>query len=390
MKPRKIEEFFQKPFTFDRVARIIFVLLIIGALFSATILLADYLIPFALAWMLAYLMSPLVKWFQIKLKVKPRWLAVTLVLLLNLGLLAGMLAILIPSMTKEFNRGWELLQEYNIGTYLISLLPEGLANKSQIWAKFQELISSINIQELLTSIEELFDKGWGIIQGTFSAISGVMVIFIFLFYFVFMLIDYDKIRDGLVNILPESTRPTVQEVGNIIGYYVNTYFRGQALISFICGIILAIGFAIIGLPMGISLGLFIGLLNMIPYLQILGYIPMVLLVGLQAVATGENFFLLLFFAAIVVIISEVIQSFILTPTIQGQSLGIHPVAIMLSLTVWGYVFGFLGMLFALPLTMILYTLYMRYIVGEPIDVDEHQRDELLRRNRRRLIRRRPK
>ena len=390
MKPRKIEEFFQKPFTFDRVARIIFVLLIIGGLFSATILLADYLIPFALAWMLAYLMSPLVKWFQIKLKVKPRWLAVTLVLLLNLGLLAGMLAILIPSMTKEFNRGWELLQEYNIGTYLISLLPEGLANKSQIWAKFQELISSINIQELLTSIEALFDKGWGIIQGTFSAISGVMVIFIFLFYFVFMLIDYDKIRDGLVNILPESTRPTVQEVGNIIGYYVNTYFRGQALISFICGIILAIGFAIIGLPMGISLGLFIGLLNMIPYLQILGYIPMVLLVGLQAVATGENFFLLLFFAANVVIISEVIQSFILTPTIQGQSLGIHPVAIMLSLTVWGYVFGFLGMLFALPLTMILYTLYMRYIVGEPIDVDEHQRDELLRRNRRRLIRRRPK
>lgn len=59
------------------------------------------------------------------------------------------------------------------------------------------------------------------------------------------------------------------------------------------GVILAIGFAIIGLPMGILLGLFMGLLNMIPYLQVLSYIPLVLLVGLRAVATGENFFLLL-------------------------------------------------------------------------------------------------
>lgn len=387
MKPRKIEEFLQKPFTFDRVARIFFVLLIVAALLFATIHLANFLIPFALAWMLAYLMSPLVKWFQTKLKVKPRWLAVTLVLLLTFGVLSGVLAILIPSITKEINRGWQMLQEYNIGAYLISLLPEGLTTKSELSAKLEELVASVNIQELLTSLEGVFSKGWGIIQGTFSAISGAMVVFIFLFYFIFMLIDYDKVSKGFIDMLPESTRPTVREIGDIIGYYVNTYFRGQALISLICGIILAVGFAIIGLPMGITLGLFIGLLNMIPYLQILGYIPMVFVVGLQAVATGENFFLLLLFASIVVIISEIIQSLILTPTIQGQSLGIHPVAIMLSLTVWGYLFGFLGMLFALPLTMIFYTLYMKYVVGVPVDIDTRRREELLRKNRQKFLRR---
>lgn len=387
MKPRKIEEFFQKPFTFDRVARIFFVLLIVGALLFATIYLAKFLIPFALAWMLAYLMSPMVKWCQTKLKIKPRWLAVTLVLLFSFGILAGVLAILIPNITKEVNRGWEMLQEYNIGAYLISLLPEGVASQNELLAKLEEILNSVNIQELLSSIGELFSKGWGIIQGTFSAISGTMVVFIFLFYLVFMLIDYDKVRRGFFSLLPESSRPTFQEVGSIVGYYVNTYFRGQALISLICGIILAVGFAIIGLPMGITLGLFIGMLNMIPYLQILGYFPMVLLVGLQAMATGENFFLLLLFASIVVIISELIQSLILTPTIQGQSLGIHPVAIMLSLTIWGYIFGFLGMLFALPLTMILYTLYSKYVIGNPIDIDAHRREEILRRNRQKLLRR---
>ncbi|MBR8758679.1 AI-2E family transporter [Porphyromonas levii] len=388
MKPRKIEEFFQQPFTFDRVARIIFVLLLVGALLFATAYLANFLAPFVLAWLLAYLMLPVVKWFQTKLKVKPRWLAVTLVLLLTLGVLIGVLAILIPSITKEINRGWVMLQEYNIGAYLIGLLPEGVRSKSELLAKLEALAYSVNIQELVTSIEGIFSRGWGLLQGTFTAISGAMVIFIFLFYFVFMLIDYDKVRQGFIDMLPESARPVMQETGDIIGYFVNTYFRGQALISLICGVILAIGFAIIGLPMGITLGLFIGLLNMIPYLQILGYIPLVLLVGLQAVATGENFFLLLLFASIVVIISEVIQSFILTPTIQGQSLGIHPIAIMLSLTVWGAIFGFLGMLFALPLTMIFYTLYMKYIVGSPTDLDTHLREEMARRNRQRLLRRR--
>lgn len=386
MRPRKIEEFFEKPFTFDRVARIVFGILLAVLLMYILIRLGNSLVPFVLAWLFAYLMMPMVTWVQKKLWMCPRGVAVTLVLIVTFGVVGGLLALLIPSITKELNRGWELMQQYNLGDYFLSLLPASFATKTELSARIEEFMASVNIQDLFISIEGVVTKSWDIIQSTFDALTGAMVVFIFFFYLIFMMLDYEKVREGFIAILPESTRKFTREVGNIIGFYVASYFRAQALIAFFCGLILSVGFAIIGLPMGISLGIFIGLLNMIPYLQVLGYIPLVLVVGLQSVSTGQNFFLLLLFAVIVILISEVVQTAILTPTIQGKTLGIHPVAIMLSLTVWGYLFGFLGMLLALPITMILYTLYMKYVIGGPVDVDPKHREDILRANRRELWR----
>lgn len=386
MRPRKIEEFFEKPFTFDRVARIVFGILLAVLLMYILIRLGNSLVPFVLAWLFAYLMMPMVTWVQKKLWMCPRGVAVTLVLIVTFGVVGGLLALLIPSITKELNRGWELMQQYNLGDYFLSLLPASFATKTELSARIDEFMASVNIQDLFISIEGVVTKSWDIIQSTFDALTGAMVVFIFFFYLIFMMLDYEKVREGFIAILPESTRKFTREVGNIIGFYVASYFRAQALIAFFCGLILSVGFAIIGLPMGISLGIFIGLLNMIPYLQVLGYIPLVLVVGLQSVSTGQNFFLLLLFAVIVILISEVVQTAILTPTIQGKTLGIHPVAIMLSLTVWGYLFGFLGMLLALPITMILYTLYMKYVIGAPVDVDPKHREDILRANRRELWR----
>lgn len=110
MKPERLRSFSNNPSPSIGVARIIFVLLLVGALLFATAYLANFLAPFVLAASCIPYMLPLVKWFQTKLKVKPRWLAVTLVLLLTLGVLIGVLAILIPSITKEINRGWVMLQ----------------------------------------------------------------------------------------------------------------------------------------------------------------------------------------------------------------------------------------------------------------------------------------
>lgn len=387
MKPRKIEDFFRKPFTFDRVARICFTLLIVGFIAWALVSLSSYLIPFALAWLLAYLMLPLVHWLQTKAHIRPRWVAVVLVLLFSLGIVVGILALLIPSITNEISKGWGMLQKYDVGAYLLSLLPEELSSKSSLIAKGQELLGQININEFFSSVGDVFSKGWGLIESTFSAITGATVIFIFLFYLVAMLLDFDKVRKGFFEILPESIRPFMQELGTITGYYINAYFRGQALIALICTVILGVGFTIIGLPMGITLAIFIGVLNMIPYLQVLGYIPLVLLVGLQSLSTGDNFFLLLLAAVAVVSISDALQSFVLTPSIQGQSLGIHPVVIMLSLTVWGALLGFLGLLFALPLTMIIYTIYMKYVVGQPVDEEINKSEEIARAKREELLHR---
>lgn len=366
MKPRQIEEFFRTPFTRDRIARIGFGLLIFAALVWLIVRISYFLIPLIIAWLMAYLMLPLLHFLEDKCKIRKRWLSTTIVLLVTIGLVVGLLAILIPSITNEVSKGWEMLKRYDIGAYLLSLLPEELSSRSQLIQKLEELMGSINMQELFGSIEQIFTKGWGLIESTFNLIAGGAVIYIFLFYLVFLMLDYEKIQKGFMEMMPVSIRPFMKELGEVTGHYANAYFRSQALIAMICGVVMAVGFYIIGLPMGITLGLLIGLLNMIPYMQTLGYLPLVILVGLQSVMTGDNFFILLLAGVGVIVLSDVLQQVLLTPLIQGQSLGIHPVAIMLSLTVWGSLFGFFGMLFALPLTMICYHFYMKYVVGTPV------------------------
>ena len=177
MKPRQIEEFFRKPFTLDRIARIGFGLLILVAVVWLVARLSYFLIPLIIAWLLAYLMLPLLHFLEDKCKIRKRWLSTTIVLLVTIGLVAGLFAILIPSISNEVSRGWALLKQYDIAAYLFSLLPEELSTRSQVVQKLEELVESINVQELLGSIEKIFTKGWNLIQGTFDLLSGLAVVY---------------------------------------------------------------------------------------------------------------------------------------------------------------------------------------------------------------------
>lgn len=361
-----LEKFLQKPFTFDRVIRLLIVVLLISALFLGVRALATLLVPFALAWLFAYLLLPLVRFFQYRVKLRNRGLSIGVVIILVLGLLTGVIALLVPSIVDEVRKAWELVQYYDVGSLLISLIPEELRSRSELAHTLEELLASIDLQQFFTSVQSILTRSWEIVRSTLNYLSGITVVFLFFTYLIFILLDYEDLVAGFFKLFPKRARPFVHEVVDNIEFYINSYFKGQSLISLSCGIILAIGFWIMGLPMGITFGLFVGLLNMIPYLQLLGYIPMVALCGLQAAATGQNFFIVLLFAAIVVLVSEVAQQVFLTPMIHGKSMGIKPAVILLSLTVWGYLFGFMGLLFALPLTMIVYTLYMKYFIGEPV------------------------
>ena len=124
-------------------------------------------------------------------------------------------------------------------------------------------------------------------------------------------------------------------------------------IALIVGVLLAIGFKIIGLPMGIMMGLFIGALNISPYLQILGIIPAMLLALLKAMETNQSFWHVMMLVLIVMAVVQVIQETILTPRILGKAYGMNPAVVLLTLSVWGSVMGLLGMLLALPLTTLI-------------------------------------
>ena len=143
---------------------------------------------------------------------------------------------------------------------------------------------------------------------------------------------------------------------------MDLYFRGQACVALSVGVLFSIGFLIIDFPMAVGLGMFIGLLNMVPYLQLLGFIPTILLAVVKAADTGESFWMIILMALAVFAVVQIIQDTILTPKIMGRVMGMNSAIILLSLSIWGSLLGIMGMVIALPATTLLMTYYQKFIV----------------------------
>ena len=134
------------------------------------------------------------------------------------------------------------------------------------------------------------------------------------------------------------------------------------VVAFCVGVLFSIGFLIIDFPMAIGLGMFIGLLNMVPYLQLIGFIPAILLAIVKAADTGQNFWFIMLMVVIVFCVVQLIQDTFLTPKIMGKVMGLNAAIILLSLSIWGSLLGIMGMIIALPMTTLLLTYYQRFVI----------------------------
>lgn len=355
---------FERPFTFDRVTRIVFSIVIIGVLLYLITVLRNALLPFLIAWLLAYMMQPFVKFFQYKLKLKSRILAIVAVII-SASLIIGIAAALVvPSVAQEAERTLNLMRTHNPGEGHVPLIPaswiEYLENNVDI-NQLMELLSRENIQN---AIKQLAPKVWNILSNTFSILFSITIIFVILLYFIFILLDYEKIANGWINLIPARIRPFAKGLADDVEQSMNRYFRGQSLIALCVGVLLSIGFKIVGFPLAVTLGLFIGVLNLIPYLQAIGLIPMVILSLLKSAETGQNFWIIFGSGLLILGIVQCIQDLYLTPRIMGKAMGLNPAIILLSLSIWGTLLGFIGLIIALPLTTLCLSYYKRFILME--------------------------
>ena len=202
------------------------------------------------------------------------------------------------------------------------------------------------------------------LSGSLSVLYSIFTIFIILLYIVFILLDYESISEGWAHLVPVRYRPFVVGIMNDIKEGMNKYFRGQAFVALCVGILFSIGFLIIDFPMAIALGLFIGMLNLVPYLQIIGFIPTIILAILKAADTGGNFWLIMLAALAVFAIVQAIEDGFIVPRVMGKITGLNPAIILLSLSVWGSLMGMLGMIIALPLTSLMLSYYQRFIINK--------------------------
>ena len=351
----------EKKITFDSFIRgTIGCLIVIGVLYLVNYL-SGVLLPFFVAWLIAYMTYPLVTFFQYKLRLKNRVLSIftVMIVLMTLITLAGIL--LVPPIINEFGKLKELLTAYFIDGSKQAAIPGTVANFIKEHVNMLQVQSTLNEENIAQALRSLLPKAWSIFAHSVNVLVSILATFIILLYTFFILLDYEAIAKGWTGLVPAKYRENTIRIVNDVKDSMNRYFRGQALVAFLVGILFSIGFLIIDFPLAIGFGLFIGLLNMVPYLQLIALVPTVLLALLKAADTGENFWWILAGALVVFCVVQVIQDGFIVPKVMGKITGLNPAVILLSLSVWGALMGMVGMIIALPCTSIMLAYYKRYI-----------------------------
>ena len=360
-----MSHFFRREFTFDRIARMLVLSVLILLIYVAVQAIWSIILPFLLAGIFAYVMMPLVRFFQYTLRLRSRGLSVILTLLLLGAVVYLAVIFIIPSINAEIEKTLQVISGYSSGQDILTMiLPRNIRNYLNGGLRWGNFPQQLSFEKVLENVKLLLDQVGGIINSTLSIFSWGLVFLIGFIYFVFILLDFENLARGFISLFPKTLRPTIRTISMDLDRYMNNYFRGQALIAISVGILLSIGFNIIGLPLATAMGIFIGILNFIPYMQALGIIPLGLASLLMAAQTGENAFVCMLLAYGVLMIVQIIQDMIIVPHIMGQTMGMRPSLILLVLSIWGYLLGFFGMLIALPITMFIYSLYMRYVLQD--------------------------
>ncbi len=351
-----------KTITFDKFARWVAGILLAMAILYVLNYLSAVLLPFFVAWLLAYLIHPIVAFVQYRLHVPGRVLAIIVTLVFLIAVIGGIAYLIIPPMVEQFEKLGSLVAQYLHEKTHINNFP--LAIRQWIEANSANIQDFFNQREVKKALSDTMPKLFSVIGQTADVIISVVASLITLLYLFFILLDYEKLAAGFIKIFPPKSRPFWQELIADVERELNSYIRGQSLVALCIGILFCIGFTIIGFPMAIGMGILIGILSLIPYVHGLALIPMVFLSLLKAADTGQNFWVILASAVGVFVVVQLITDMILTPKIMGKAMGLNPAVLLLSLSVWGALLGFIGLIIALPLTTLIIAYYQRYVTKE--------------------------
>lgn len=323
------------------------------------------LLPFFVSFLLAWLLDPLVGFIQHKCRVKFRGLAVAITLILFVGLMSLAVYLIIPAMGREVKSAAVAVEQYFANFDADKYFTPEQQEKIHSTLDGLNLESILSYPEVRDGIQKLLPKIGAWITGGLSWLSELLVIFIGLMYLIFLMLAFPSIRANWRKYVPQKYYPQITTLVHEMNVNMNAYFRGQGLVALCVGILFAIGFTITGMPMGFVMGIIIGVLNLVPYMQALGIPPCILLCLVQSAQTGQPVWLTLLMMAIVFIVVQTFQDMYLTPKIMGKVTGLGPAAILLSLSFWGALMGVIGMIIALPLTTLGISCYKHYVLHEP-------------------------
>lgn len=313
--------------------------------------LGSLLAPFILAFILAYILDPVVD--ALERRRVPRGAAVAILLLPVLALIAGALIFGIPALADQLDA-------------LIDNLPVAVERLERWWQGVIATVQRMNVpflaEETLASRmrdidgeriaafvrerqDELLSSGWNTLgRGVGIVVTVVGYLVVTPVVLVYLLLDFDRARERATELLPASRRESIVSFLSEYDSLLSRFLRGQVLAASIVGVLTWLGLLIVGFPLSGLVGAIAGVFNLVPYL---GLVASVIPVVIIALFSG-SFLGSLLKAGIVFAIIQFIDGSITGPRITGSSVGLHPVWVMLALSVGGYFFGFVGILLAMP------------------------------------------
>ncbi len=322
-------------------------LAIVGAVTGTVVLallwvLKAALTPLAAAFVIAYLFDPLIDRFEAR-RVR-RGLAVVLLVLAIGGGLAAFLLFLVPRMQRELLALAADLPGYleRLTTVVIPGLEQRLG--VELPGTLVELFERLRAEGIaipFQTIGSLLSATLATVTGTVSGLLGLLVIPILAYY---LLVEFDATLARLADWIPLRQRAYVVEKVRMVDTLVSGFLRGQLLVAAALGVLYAVGFAVIGIDLALGIGLLAGVLGLVPYLgSATALVSAVLLCVLEFGVDAH-------LAAVVVwhVVVQSLEGFVLTPRIVGKSVGLHPAAVIVALLIAGDLFGFLGLLLAVP------------------------------------------
>lgn len=362
-------DFLKPVIDFDRFVRGLLFLAVITVLVLGLRWLSPVLIPFFAAWAIAWILAPVVNFFQSTCRLRSRVLSVLITLALLIGLASAVAWLIIPPLIDGVTQIKEALLSYLASGHIRNIhLPEWLDHLMQQWLDQEKIQSMLRSDNLMKTIRETLPHVWSMLVSTANLVMSLVGAAFGALYLFFLLLDYDYYTTAWINWLPRTQRNFFRRLSEDLGNNMRGYFRGQALVALSNCVMFTLGFWVIGLPMPLGMGLFVGLISFIPYVQVVGFAPAAVLALMEMSDTGRSFWGLMALVLLVYIVVQVLQDTVFTPRIMGKIMGLSSAMVLLSLSIWSYMAGIIGLIIALPLTTIIFAYYKRYILKEPDDM----------------------
>ncbi len=357
-----------RPYTFDRVVRIVFSLAVLAGLIWLMDVLRHVLLPFAVAALIAYMMEPWVRYNQRKMHLKSRCVAVLITCGEIIVVFAIMCLIFIPLVENECAQLSDMLGKYaRNGHPGIGHFPETIHRFVSTRLDIDTIASKLDNVNTMSALRGM----WDALSSGLNEILALLGWVIAIVYVFFISLDLNKYRSDFYRYMPRRWLPAAKSVAHDVSWTMNRYFRNQALISLITGLCYVVGFSIVGIPMAVAIGLINCVLFMVPYLVYVSVVPVTVMCIFHAIDTGVDFWTIWLECVAVYAAVEAFSDLFLTPRIMGKAMGLNPAVILLALSVWGTLLGVLGMVIALPAT----TIMIKWLKMWLVSIDRAQQSE---------------